>query len=241
MGSYRTQRIANIRTDLGGEVMVNCWASAYCKKYPSYCSEFCEGYVILQILYKQSNIPARYQYSQNLKICKEDSNAYTRVSNIMTDVKNWVERGNNLLLWSTTKGNGKTSLACAIANSYIRQVALTSLMEPMVYFIKSARFLEYIREQFNNPDASFKHTIELVERVPLLIIDDIGAEKPSDWVRERLLSIIDERYSNNRSIIYTSNCGISEITESLHARIGDRIRDAEQLNLIGQSRRGGNL
>jgi DNA replication protein DnaC len=221
---------------------MECWAEKYCKQFSKDgCGIFCNGYVVLEILYKQSNIPKKYQYPQTLVMDPEDKDVFDYISNIMSgDIIAWVKSGKSLLMWGDKKGNGKTSLACAIANRYIRAMAPVTTLEPVVHFIKSAKFLEEVRQQFNNPTPEFPTRMKLIETVSLLIIDDIGAEKPTDWVRERLLNIIDERYSNDLSTIYTSNCNLSELNENLHGRIADRIKDAKSLNFKGASKRGQN-
>lgn len=220
---------------------MKCWAEKYCKGYPQKCGDFCQGRVILEVYYLQSNIPIRYQYEpETLKIDPMDIETMKWIKKLIDgNVSNWVENGHNLLLWGENKGNGKTTAACMIAGKYIREQAkaLKSL-DPVVYFIKTAKFLEEIRQQFNDPTPDFAYKMKLVEEVPLLIIDDIGAEKPSDWVRERLLNIIDERYSNRRATIYTSNCSMRTLSENLHDRITDRIRDSYILQFRGISKRG---
>lgn len=223
---------------------MQCWASKYCKKYPNKCSEFCHGRVLLEVYYSQSNIPIRYQFEPDtLKVDPVDMETMKEVKNIMTgNISEWVEQGNNLLLWGENKGNGKTTIACMIAGTYIREQAKEPRdLAPVAYFIKTAKFLEDIRKQYDNPTEDFPYKLKLIEKVPLLIIDDIGAEKASDWVRERLLTIIDERYSNNRSTIYTSNCSMRILNENLHERIVDRIRDSKILHFQGVSKRGVNF
>lgn len=48
--------------------------------------------------------------------------------------------------------------------------------------------------------------------VDLLVIDDIGTEKPTDFDKAQIFEIINERYENKKPIIYTSNCSLEEIT-----------------------------
>lgn len=220
--------------------MENCWASKYCRQYQQVsCNQFCAGYVVLEILYHYSNIPKKYQYPVDLKVSPPDKETYQYISEILKgDIISWVNKGRNLFLWGQAKGTGKTTVACQIASKFIREMASKTNLEPVVHFIKSARFLEEIRQQFNAPTIEFPERLKTIETVPLLIIDDIGAEKPSDWVKERLLNIIDERYSNNRSIIYTSNCSLSEIMERLGDRIYDRIKDSKALEFKSASFRG---
>lgn len=220
---------------------MKCWAEKHCKGYPNRCSEFCHSKVMLEVFYSQSNIPARYQFEpETLKVDEADMQTMICIKKLISSsVSEWISRGNNLLLWGENKGNGKTTMACMIAGKYIREcVSIVNTLDPVVYFIKTAKFLEDIRKQFSTPTEDFPYKLKLVETVPLLIIDDIGAEKPSDWVRERLLTIIDERYSNNLSTIYTSNCSMRTISENLHDRIADRLRDSKMLHFEGVSKRG---
>lgn len=218
---------------------MKCWVENSCKGYPKSCNQFCEGYVILEVAYKQSNIPLRYQYPQQLIVDADDEIVYSKIKSIMDNIGDYVERGHSLLLYGDHKGNGKTSLACALANAYIKHRVKTKMtLEPVVYFIRTAKFLEEMRKQFNEPTIEFPTKLKMIETVDLLIIDDIGAEKPSDWVREQLLNIIDERYSNNRTTIYTSNFSIPQIEENLHGRIADRLNDCEKLQFKGKSKRG---
>ena len=77
----------------------------------------------------------------------------------------------------------------------------------------------------NDPEEA-KRAIGLTDtlkKVPLLIADDFGAEKISEWTRERLLNIISERYDSERSIIFTSNINPQEIEMLLGSRVRSRI------------------
>jgi len=219
-----------------------CWGFPYCKKANTegVCNRFCGGYVLLDLLYKRSNLPKKYQQTVQLFVPEKDTEAYTEILKIKESIVSWVQQGKNLVLWGENKGNGKTTLACSLANAYIREMAKQCCFDSAVYFIKTAKFLEELRSQFNNPEEGFSGKLRLIETVPLLIIDDIGAEKASEWVRERLLTIIDERYSNNLSTIYTSNCTQYELLENLHGRIVDRLKEAKTIQLVGQSMRGVN-
>lgn len=220
---------------------MKCQLTNYCKKYPGGCNRFCEGYVLIDILYKQSGIPKKYQFPKELTVESIDSKVYQRVANILSSVVSWVNEGNSLMLFGEGKGTGKTTLACSIANKYIRETIQGNRFEANVYFIKTPKFLEQLRQQYDNKSTAVDDLVKRVLTVPLLIIDDIGAEKSTPWVRERLLSVIDERYSNELSTIYTSNCSIAQISETLQDRIADRLNDCEKLHFRGCSKRGVNF
>jgi len=114
-------------------------------------------------------------------------------------------------------GVGKTHIACAIAKE------LLSKNIP-VMFLNTGKFLEEIRLGFNGDADEFGGIFkEVLEFEGVLILDDIGAEKATEWVRERLYLIINERYDQMRPIIFTSNNSISELSSKLGDRIASRI------------------
>ena len=59
----------------------------------------------------------------------------------------------------------------------------------------------------------------------LLMLDDLGAEKPSDWVREKLFELIDDRYSVGRLLIIATNESYTSLEANLGERIASRLFD----------------
>jgi DNA replication protein DnaC len=108
-------------------------------------------------------------------------------------------------------GTGKTTLAMLVAKAALgagRTVAIYSL----------PRLLNEIRETHR----SERSHVELLDRltaVDLLHIDDVGAERTTDWVLEELYSIVNARYEDQRSIVVTTN--ILD-REALHEQITER-------------------
>ncbi len=128
-------------------------------------------------------------------------------------------------------GTGKTTLAMLVSKAALRagrSVAIYSL----------PRLLNEIRDTHR---AERSH-IELLDRltaVDLLHIDDVGAERTTDWVLEELYSIVNGRYEDQRSIVITTNikdrdelCG--QITERTVSRLTEM---CEELPLDGHDRR----
>jgi DNA replication protein DnaC len=74
--------------------------------------------------------------------------------------------------------------------------------------------------------------------VDLLHIDDLGAEKRSDWVLEQLYAIVDERYATNRSILVTTNMEVGALEEQIGERTVSRLAEmCDTLPLYGDDRR----
>ncbi|QYY43093.1 ATP-binding protein [Aneurinibacillus thermoaerophilus] len=103
-----------------------------------------------------------------------------------------------VLLWGTP-GNGKTHLAAAVAHE-IKDKGFTVVFQTM------AELLERIRNTFNKKEKETESEImDALRDCDLLVLDDIGAEKVTDWVLDVMFRIIDGRYRKKRPILYTSN------------------------------------
>ncbi len=71
-----------------------------------------------------------------------------------------------------------------------------------------------------------------------LFLDDIGAEKPTEWAQQNLCLIIDQRYENMKKTIFTSNLSLDELSERLGERIASRIAEmCVIIELKGKDRR----
>ena len=113
-------------------------------------------------------------------------------------------------------GIGKTHLACCIAHEiYFKN-------NNRFYFYSTPIFLERIRNSFNGERPNPLEDL-LEYPPPLLILDDIGKEKPSNWVKEQLYILINYYYENLLSIIFTSNCNEKDLNKNLGEAIISRI------------------
>jgi DNA replication protein DnaC len=126
------------------------------------------------------------------------------------------------LFFEGQPGVGKTHLAVAVLKHVIRRTAARGL------FYDTRDLLRIIRSTY---DPSIRATeIEILRPVmqaELLVLDDLGAEKTSEWVDETMNLIVNTRYNERRLTIFTSNYpDIPDDTEpnSLVFRIGHRMR-----------------
>lgn len=123
-------------------------------------------------------------------------------------------------------GSGKTHILAAI---------LHELMDRSheVLFYGVPDLFKDIRGTFDK-QAEFDEDelLEQVARVEVLALDDLGAEKTSEWVLDRLYWIINERYCNGRPTLITTN---HDWPDDLEKAVGRRItsRLAEMCNVIG--------
>lgn len=96
-------------------------------------------------------------------------------------------------------GCGKTHLAAAIANRYLR----VHRKQPM--FLVVPDLLDYLRSAFNpNSTSPLDVRFEELRRAPLLILDDLGTESATPWAREKLFQLLDYRYVARLPTVFTS-------------------------------------
>ena len=218
---------------------MRCYAESYCIKPKTECSELCGGYRVLRALYTLSRIPVGYQYNIALTPQQRDLEAFETLNGFKEHIITNVKEGKNLYIWGKNTGCGKTSWACKIMSHYFRKIAFNSGLENEGLYIYLPTFLNNIRESFDGKTTEFAEELEMVTKCNLLIIDDIGSEKLTEWVRERIVSIIHTRVSNGLSTIYTSNLSPEELKAEMGDRISSRILGgACVVEITGADRRG---
>ena len=115
-------------------------------------------------------------------------------------------------------GTGKTTLAMLVSKMALennRSVAIYSL----------PKLLARIRQTYDAEPGgdSYLTFFERLTSVDLLHIDDLGAEKRSDWVLEQLYALVNERYEAQRSILVTTNLDGTELQEQIGQRTVSRL------------------
>lgn len=135
------------------------------------------------------------------------------VQNYIVNFDRMYEENQGLLLWGPV-GTGKSYAAATIANELLER--RTSVV--MTSFIK-------ILKEVGTFDAD-NGKIEKINSAKLLIIDDLGAERGTDYTLERVYDIIDSRYRSNKPVILTTNLTMEQMKDCediRYNRIYDRI------------------
>ena len=132
-------------------------------------------------------------------------------------VENWTamqEENIGYLLWGGV-GTGKSYFAGCIANALMEQ-------EVAVRMTNFALIL-------NDLTASFEGRNEYIARLcraPLLILDDFGMERGTEYGLEQVYNVVDSRYRSRRPLIVTTNLSLQDLQhpkDTAHARIYDRL------------------
>ena len=104
------------------------------------------------------------------------------------------------------------------------------------------KLLARIRRTYDSEPGgdSYLSFFERLTSVDLLHIDDLGAEKRSDWVLEQLYALVNERYEAQRSVLVTTNLPHEELEEQIGARTVSRLSQiCDEVPLFGDDRRYG--
>lgn len=123
-------------------------------------------------------------------------------------------------------GAGKTIYAASVLMELKRRSFMSSHSDYIKgLFIKVTKLLEDLRASFNADNAITSQTIiDQCIDTDVLILDDIGSQKVTDWVRNTLYLIIDSRYENLKTTIFTSNGSLNELADQYEDnRIPSRI------------------
>ena len=144
--------------------------------------------------------------------------AYTAASTFAIHPEGW-------LLITGTHGSGKTHLAVAVVERSISR-GYPSL------FTFVPDLLDHLRAAFSpNSPVQYDQLFEQVKSVPLLILDDLGAESSTPWAREKLYQIVVHRHNARLPTVITTYLTMDEI-EAAHARLASRLLDATLVNWV---------
>ncbi len=184
-------------------------------------------------LFKESGIRGRFRNRtfDRFTVNKENKRAYNVAKKYADTFHDRLpqkdERGmatppaieRNGLLMIGSYGTGKTHLSTAIANQLING-GIPVICMTMI------DLLARIKQTFDRSDSATEAEImKIYEDIPLLVIDDIGSEQPTEWGITRIYAIINARYEAYMPTIITTNYGTPELiqrmTPSVYGKGGD--------------------
>jgi DNA replication protein DnaC len=150
-------------------------------------------------LLDEARVPARYARCELETFQHEmdtQREAYRR-ARAFVDAFPIVDKG--LVLYGP-HGVGKTHLAAGMLKAAIRTKGARG------YFFETRELLRLVRDTYNRSvEETEMEVLAPVLHADLLVLDDLGAERTSDWVQETLGLVVNTRYNARRPTIFTSN------------------------------------
>lgn len=143
-------------------------------------------------------------------------------------------------------GTGKTYKMLQVITAYLEEqyrpnlalfgVSKVNPAQVQRIFLSVPDVLRQIKAEFDSPDAPA--IIDRMIKTPILFLDDLGAEKASEWVKEQLYIVINDRYNWKRPVMFTSNLTVEEINTHYGDRFTSRLVEmTEIIKLGGEDRR----
>jgi DNA replication protein DnaC len=232
------------------EMISPCWFADFCRRREGTKGAGCEQcrdtglhYIADKLFINRSNIPKAYLTCSHFDLTPNPGIEYVLkyIENITENLANGV----GFYAWSHTPGTGKTTMACiALRVSLFRLIITnpTDLDNRRVYYLNIPEFLDDLRMSYSDDTLEARATLsELMDRSlspKVLLLDDLGAEKSTEWVMERLYSLLNFRSANGLVTLITSNLDPSELEYKLGPRIASRLRGrCRNIQFTGPDRR----
>lgn len=174
----------------------------------------------IEVLRQRSGVAKRLK-SCTLYNFKQRTNRSTEtaVSKVRDYVDQWeenLESGKGLYFCGDV-GTGKTHLAVGVMNWLIEKHKVPSL------FVTVPELLDNLRGAYSDPNRNLDEWMDAVKNANLLVLDDLGSEKVTSWVQERLFVIVNHRYQEALPTLFTSNIAPGDLAAQMGARTASRV------------------
>lgn len=198
------------------------------------CVSGCQRFIETDFLIKTARIPKNLAVRQKITVSEVDKTTFERYNKIADRIDEFVEQGQSLYLFSKTTGNGKTTMAAQLLLKYFNSIWLGNGLKQRGLFVRMPD-LALMFKDFKG-ETEYVDIKQELRNVDLVVFDDLGANRCSEYENQQFLNLLDERIVNGKSNVYTGNLTPAELGV-LGVRTASRIKGGIVLELKGADKR----
>lgn len=200
-----------------------CWLYDRCSHID--CDGFCLRRFKLSRLYDEAMVSDKQRKRIDLYVDRDlsDLDNFKYLSTIEKNILGFVSHGGSLYISSPIPGNGKTSWALRLLQSYFDHIWPKSDLSCHGLFVHVPRLLIELKENISNPSDYARHVKENVIDADLVVWDEIGTKGLTQFEHENILNFVNARINAGKANIYTSNLSNDELREAVGDRLYSRI------------------
>lgn len=215
-------------------------SSQFCQQTDEMCPRYFKLYHLCknaQLSENQCNQFMCHNYSIDNKI---DNEKYHELLDYEEHIKEHVLNGDSLYIYSSNVGNGKTSWAIRLMIAYFSSIWRRADPEHTYgLFLSVPKFLIELKNSFNQQNDYIDTVKEALYDADVVVWDEIASKCGSEFDKETLLNIINDRINSGKCNIYTSNADKNELYKLLDSRLTSRVFEmSQQIEFKGSDKRG---
>jgi len=86
-------------------------------------------------------------------------------------------------------------------------------------FLTAPDLLDLLRSGYSAGD--YEELLDLCRTMDVLVLDDLGVERETDWAAEKLFQILNHRYQSELPTVIVTNCRLEELPPRIYDRLSD--------------------
>lgn len=198
----------------------DCWYKDICNNT---CTNGCIRYNCMYSLFKRAGVPESLWVPKKLICGDHDIESFKYLSEVSDNIADWVKNGNNMYIYSSVCGNGKTSWSIKLLYKYFDSIWHKSGFDCHGLFINVPTFLYQCKRSISQPSKEFDELCDLINKVELVIWDDLPCSTFTGYEHQIILQYIDNRINSGLANIFTGNCNKEECTKLMGDRLTSRV------------------
>lgn len=217
-----------------------CLWKDVCSKYGTRdCNGCCIRYMKMHYLTNNSLLSEKQLHTAKLVPEEIDVSSFMNLLKIKEDIVNFVKQGKNLMIYSDTNGNGKTTWSVKIMLKYFSQIWSSDSFNVRGLFINVASLCNALKDNITQRVDYLQHIKDNVFKADIVIWDDIGLKSLTPMEHDYLYSFIDARINDSKTNIFTANLTGDELKKAIGDRLYSRIMGCDEIvTFKGSDKRG---